>query len=443
MSRIVNRAVVILIALMCANSYPSDVSAENSVLSLLWDGGIASTQFGDKSTAVRFGYDYEKPAGQKFAWKASAAAPVVIYDPKRRKVVNEESIIGAWTHGGRNYKRPNSARAPWTDAYEALATLDKNRDYSVSGRELQVVSLWFDRNRDGQAQAAEVVTAASVGLAEIAMRGQPQLLPDGSKYYRQGFRRFRLTGELFTGSSIAWSIQRLDKKPTVTPTPIVSVPTASSIPAVPATQSVPTASPTAIVAATETATSTATATSTPTPTETPTPTLIEPTTPPSPIPTDIAEASPTPDTGREESTTGVVATTSNERPKIAVSPFNGYWRWVNDFDAETGSGQIHIEVFEDGSVRGTSVAPVEQEPQRDPINSARVVSLIGQVTGERGEEISFKMLVPDPKQVTSCVAVIEEQDGKTFLKGSSVSHVLDSDGVRREVSYEWLAVRAP
>ena len=129
-------------------------------------------------------------------WKASRDATLVVYDPQQRTIVNEETLIGRWTYGGRNYKSPDAPREAWRDPFEALATLDRNRDSAVSGRELQVVSLWFDTNREGQAQAGEVSPAASVGLAEVSLRGNPQSTSDGSQYYRQGYRRYSAAGEL-------------------------------------------------------------------------------------------------------------------------------------------------------------------------------------------------------------------------------------------------------
>jgi hypothetical protein len=103
---------------------------------------------------------------------------------------------------------------------------------------------------------------------------------------------------------------------------------------------------------------------------------------------------------------------------------------------------MHLEVLEDGAVRGTSVSSPDQKADGDPVTTARVVPIVGQVTGEQGEQVSFKMLMPDRRQSTSCVASIVERNGKTFLKGSSVSQIVDADAVQREVRYEWLAVRS-
>ncbi len=427
-------AVAIPFVLFWAVLYPASAHAENSVLSLLWSSTVSPDTFGKRSTTVRFGYDYEKSSGQKFEWRAGEDSPLVIYDPQQRKVVSEETLIGAWTYGGRNYKNPDAPRVPWSDAYEALATLDKNRDYSVSGRELQVVSLWFDRNRDGQAQGEEVVPASTVGLAEIALRGQPLLLPDGSKYYRQGFRKFKVTGEIITGSSITWSIGKLDKKPPVTATPSVILPT------VPPVLVVPTIEPSPLPIPTETVTATPTPSATLTPTLTPSsiPTEV----PASPVPTRIPLSSPEPEKDRSATPTAAAETTAVIKAKRERSIFNGFWRWVNDFDAQPDSGLMHLEVLEDGAVRGTSVSSPDQKADGDPVTTARVVPIVGQVTGEQGEQVSFKMLMPDRRQSTSCVASIVERNGKTFLKGSSVSQIVDADAVQREVRYEWLAVRS-
>lgn len=413
-------AVTISFVLICVAFYPASTCAENSVLSLTWTGVTPPDKFGTRPSTVRFGYDYEKSSGQKFEWRADEDSPLVVYDPHQLKEVNEKTIIGVWTHGGRNYRSPDAPLVPWTDAYEALATLDRNRDYSVSGRELQVVSLWFDRNRDAQAQPEEVVPASRAGLAEISMRGQPLVLPDGSKYYRQGYRRFKGASQILTGSSISWSVRAVDRKPTRAATAVASTPVA-----------VQTVMPTRV-----------STTPTPTPTVIVTPTLIPTKVAPSSAPTQVPVASPEPDRSSGVSAARGKDATPNARLDYGHSPFNGYWRWTKDFDAEPDSGLIHLEVLEDGSLRGTSVSLLEAQSEHDSIATARVVAILGEVVGERGEEISFRMVRRDHNQSTSSVATIIEWNGKSFLKGSSSSEVVDADGVQRKVSYEWLAVRS-
>lgn len=417
-------AVAISVVLLGVALYPGRACAENSVLSLLWSGVISPDNFGTRSTTVRSGYDYEKSSSQKFEWRADEDSPLVVYDPMQLKEVNEKTIIGVWTHGGRNYKTPDAPRVPWADAYEALATLDRNRDYSVSGRELHAVSLWFDRNRDAQAQPEEVVPASRAGLAEISVRGQPLVLPDGSKYYRQGYRRFKDAGQIVAGSSISWSLRPIDGKPTRAATAVAGAATLSAVQTALPTQAPPTP------------------TMTPLPTVIFTPTMIPTGALPTSAPTHISVASPEPDHSSNASSAHATDATSSARRDGRDSPFNGYWRLTKDFDAEPDSGLIHLEVLEDGSLRGTSVSSFEAHAQDDSIVTARVVAVFGEVVGERGEEIAFRMVERDQNQSTSCVAAIVERNGKTFLKGSTISQIVDAEGVQRKVSNEWLAVRS-
>jgi hypothetical protein len=122
--------------------------------------------------------------------------------------------------------------------------------------------------------------------------------------------------------------------------------------------------------------------------------------------------------------------------------FNGYWRWVQDFDAPPDTGAIQLEILENGEIRGSSVSSVPSKDNQDPVLVARFFVLQGRVNGETGEGISFKTLASDPKQESSSVATIVERGGKTFLKGSTTANVVDSDGIRREVTSEWLAVKS-
>lgn len=401
LNRTVTLTVAILVASMVVGQYSADARADNKVISLLWANTTKVEDFGKKPRAVTSGFDKESSSPGKFEWKADQDSPLLVYDLKQQGIVNKETLFGIWTYGGRNYKDREAPREPWRDAFEALATLDGNRDSSVSGRELQLVSLWFDRNRDAQAQRDEVVPAAQAGLAEISLRGNPQSLSDDSRYYRQGYRRYTTKGELLTGPSISWVVASLDKKPTPTST-ASPVPPAAVVPAI-----VPsTALPAADVARIE-----------------------------SEAPAREGEKTPDADSGIANSN----FTSLDEHPSRR---FNGYWRWVQDFDAPPDTGAIQLEILENGEIRGSSVSSVPSKDNQDPVLVARFFVLQGRVNGETGEGISFKTLASDPKQESSSVATIVERGGKTFLKGSTTANVVDSDGIRREVTSEWLAVKS-
>ena len=56
----------------------------------------------------------------------------------------------------------------WKNGFEALGTLDKNRNGLVDGDELQDVGVWRDVNGDAIAQGAEVSTAIATGISAIS-----------------------------------------------------------------------------------------------------------------------------------------------------------------------------------------------------------------------------------------------------------------------------------
>lgn len=55
----------------------------------------------------------------------------------------------------------------WRDGYEALASLDDDRDGLVQGDELRGLSIWFDLNSNGVSDAGEVVSVQQAGIESI------------------------------------------------------------------------------------------------------------------------------------------------------------------------------------------------------------------------------------------------------------------------------------
>lgn|GEM_PF-6904981 len=394
---------------------------ENKVLSLLWPSSATVDLFGKQTRAITYQFAPEKAFKGRVVWKADRDSPVLLYDPRGEFRVTTESIIGSWTLGGRNHRDEGVPREPWRDGYEVLASLDRNRDNAVSGRELQVVSLWFDENRDGEAQRGEVVAADRVGLAEIIIRGEPQVLPDGSKYYRQGYRRYGLNGQLVTGPSISWSVASVEKKPPATASPMPTPSHTPSPTASPTTEptNIPSPSPTI-----EPATPTATPTAIPEPTETQTP-----------VPTEAQG-----EQGASSSAGGTEKGSSDTQRNSSL--FNGYWRSVNEIDGPPQNTVVFLQVLEGGEVRGSSFSPITDKRSEGIVGSAEISLLSGRVSGEAGEKISYTTTAPDSKQETVSVATVFERDGKIFMKGETTTDVADDDGVGRKVSFEWLAVKS-
>jgi tetratricopeptide (TPR) repeat protein len=56
------------------------------------------------------------------------------------------------------------------DGYYALDALDDNRDGKLSGRELNDIAVWFDKDSDGQSDMGEVIPVGKVGIASIATK---------------------------------------------------------------------------------------------------------------------------------------------------------------------------------------------------------------------------------------------------------------------------------
>jgi hypothetical protein len=58
----------------------------------------------------------------------------------------------------------------FSNGYRALDMLDDNRDGSLAGGELRGISVWFDRDCDGESDSGEVVSLESLGIVAIGTR---------------------------------------------------------------------------------------------------------------------------------------------------------------------------------------------------------------------------------------------------------------------------------
>lgn len=72
----------------------------------------------------------------------------------------------------------------WPDGYRALAALDDDGDGWLSGRELDGVAVWYDRNSNGASDPGEVTPCAEAGVLRIATRTVPR--PDGVLTHPRG-----------------------------------------------------------------------------------------------------------------------------------------------------------------------------------------------------------------------------------------------------------------
>jgi hypothetical protein len=62
----------------------------------------------------------------------------------------------------------------WSDGFEAMRSLDDNRDGELAGAELEGLALWRDGDSDGVSDPGEVLPLASHGIAGLAVRGAQQ-----------------------------------------------------------------------------------------------------------------------------------------------------------------------------------------------------------------------------------------------------------------------------
>jgi len=58
----------------------------------------------------------------------------------------------------------------YTNGYEQLAGLDSNRDGKVSGKELQGLSVWQDKNGNAKCEAGELRTVQALGISEFNLK---------------------------------------------------------------------------------------------------------------------------------------------------------------------------------------------------------------------------------------------------------------------------------
>jgi hypothetical protein len=128
-----------------------------------------------------------------FHWKASAERPLLVIDPKHKGLITSASqLFGNFTFGKN-----------WTDGYQALASLDKNRDSRISGSELDPLALWFDKNRDGVSQKGEVKPVKAVGVLALFYKVSSTDLQTNDVSAKIGYLR-KISGRKVVGQSIDW-----------------------------------------------------------------------------------------------------------------------------------------------------------------------------------------------------------------------------------------------
>ena len=165
-----------------------------SPISLLWD---ENSKIDADLVLTSFPLDPSK-SGASYIWKASAATPLLVYDPQHSgHIISADQLFGNWTFGGKRVAMLDGGAAhgatfgttQWRDGFEALATLDQNSDGKVSGAELEPLALWFDANRDGISQDGEVKRLDAVGVLTLFYAPDSTDQVTGSIYASRGFER--------------------------------------------------------------------------------------------------------------------------------------------------------------------------------------------------------------------------------------------------------------
>jgi hypothetical protein len=364
-----------------------------SPISLVFD---ATTNVNEGMTVVRFSVDPRQPEALSL-WKASAQAPLLVYDPHRTgKVTSARQLFGNYTFGGRSSTPTIDETAPlgepWTHGYEALGTLDTNKDGEISGGELDTLSLWFDANRDGVSDEGEVVPAHTRDVQRIFYKDPSSTDTSRDVHLSRGFTRV-VDGKEVDGSSVDWYAETF-----------VNEQEASE-----ALHAKFSGGDTEDVAGAPS--------------------------------TDQAKYSPLAPFSRLKGTDPMnfaPHTTSRHE-----SDLSGYWRWsTNDPEGEKHPGFFVFEQ-EGDLVFGYNVVEGVLEDNVDGLHSAtRIIPAGGQVrTMPNGDKVlSFQLFDADGEVTVSSTATLSESG--TVLEGTTTQNLIDKDGgVTQSVAttYSWRA----
>jgi len=135
----------------------------------------------------------------------------LVYDPNHTgQVTSARQLFGTYAFGGSAskaaYSPGNEAKTPWSNGYEALATLDTNHDGKLSGKELDALALWFDKNRDGVSQPGEVKALSALDVVAIYYKPNRSDSKSGDIRADIGYERL-VNGKLVKGASVDWFSQ--------------------------------------------------------------------------------------------------------------------------------------------------------------------------------------------------------------------------------------------
>ncbi len=122
--------------------------------------GLTASAIEDRAAAVAFDADGTGLA-KKWTWINRDAAWLV-HDPRQTgKITSGLQLFGNVTFW-----------LFWNNGYDALASLDDNRDGQLTGQELVGLALWHDANSNGISEPGEVKGLAEHGITALSCRSE-------------------------------------------------------------------------------------------------------------------------------------------------------------------------------------------------------------------------------------------------------------------------------
>ena len=171
-------------------------------------------EFAAQYSIVQFPLDPNNP-GYFHTWKASAAAPLLVFDAEHSgAVTSAKQLFGDWTFGGSKVAMQEADTAAtdagsrisgpyWKNGFAALTQLDADSSGRIEGEELRPLSLWFDGNRDGVADAGEVKPVTEAGITTLYYDVDKEDPATRAVTVTKGWERV-IDGKVSSGAAVDW-----------------------------------------------------------------------------------------------------------------------------------------------------------------------------------------------------------------------------------------------
>ncbi|MCC6933220.1 MAG: hypothetical protein IT292_08200 [Deltaproteobacteria bacterium] len=154
-------------------------------LSLVWDDNEQSP------VAAKVDLTPEKEGWH--IWRGSESLPLIVYDPENKgEIKGHEQFFGQHTFG--KY---------FADGFDALASLDLDKNGKIENAEIAPLSLWFDKNKNGISDQGEVKRMQDLGIVSLKVTSDIIDTNTGDIYARSGFERLE-NGKKVTGDIVDW-----------------------------------------------------------------------------------------------------------------------------------------------------------------------------------------------------------------------------------------------